>query len=107
MHVDSDFNHPAEEINLWVPITATSKTASMIIESDCGRADYKPLELEYGQLAIFNSFLRHGNTVNEEGYTRMSFDLRVIPKRIYRDCRGNFSATAIKEFSLGNYYDEF
>lgn len=107
MHVDSDFNHPKQEVNLWVPITSSIRTASMMIESECGRADYGPLELKYGQLAIFDSSLTHGNIVNEEGYTRMSFDLRVIPRRIYQDCRGNFSATAIKEFSLGNYYDEF
>ena len=49
----------------------------------------------------------HGNVVNKEGYTRMSFDLRVIPRRIYQDAEGVFSATAGKEFTLGGYYDVF
>ena len=106
MHTDREYNHPPEEINVWVPITEVRGTASMVIESDFGKHDYAPVEMPYGQMVIFDSGLMHGNVVNEEGYTRMSFDLRVIPKRIYRDSKGAFSATAGKEFTLGNYYAE-
>jgi hypothetical protein len=107
MHTDREYNHPAEEINVWVPITEVRGTASMVIESDFGKGDYAPVEMPYGQLVVFDSGLMHGNVVNEEGYTRMSFDMRVIPKRIYKDSTGRFSATAGKEFTLGNYYAEF
>lgn len=107
MHTDHEYNHPVEEINIWVPITRTTGTASMVIESDFGRADYAPVELDLGQLLIFDSRLMHGNIVNNEGYTRMSFDLRVIPRRIYQDTEGVFSATAGKEFTLDGYYDVF
>ena len=104
MHTDREYNHPPEEINIWVPITEVRGTASMVIESDFGRGGYAPVEMAYGQMVIFDSGLMHGNVVNEEGYTRMSFDLRVIPQRIYSDSKGAFSATAGKEFTLGNYY---
>jgi hypothetical protein len=104
MHTDREYNHPPEEINIWVPITKVRGTASMVIESDFGKGDYAPVEMPYGQMVIFDSGLMHGNVVNEEGYTRMSFDLRVIPQRIYRDSIGAFSATAGKEFTLGSYY---
>jgi hypothetical protein len=104
MHTDREYNHPPEEINIWVPITEVRGTASMVIESDFGKGDYAPVEMPYGQMVIFDSGLMHGNVVNEEGYTRMSFDLRVIPQRIYRDSKGAFSATAGKEFTLGSYY---
>jgi hypothetical protein len=107
MHTDREYNHPPEEINIWVPITEVRGTASMVIESDFGKGDYAPVEMSYGQLVMFDSGLTHGNVINEEGYTRMSFDLRVIPRRIYRDGKGTFSATAGKEFSLGNYYATF
>lgn len=107
MHTDRDYNHPPEEINVWVPVTEVRRTASMVIESDFRKGDYAPVELDYGQLLVFDSGLTHGNVVNEEGYTRMSFDLRVIPTRLYRDSKGRFSATAGKEFALGHYYDAF
>jgi hypothetical protein len=107
MHTDREYNHPAEEINLWMPVTRCGRTATMVIESAIGQGDYAPVNLEYGNLLIFDSALMHGNRVNEEGYTRMSFDMRVIPQRIWRDARGTFSATAGKEFTLGQYYDRF
>jgi len=104
MHTDREYNHPPEEINIWVPVTEVRGTASMVIESAFGKGDYAPIEMPYGQLVVFDSGLMHGNVVNDEGYTRMSFDLRIIPQRIYRDSKGAFSATAGKEFTLGNYY---
>ncbi len=65
------------------------------------------VELDFGQFIIFDSALIHGNVVNEEGYTRLSFDMRVIPQSIYSDSLGTFSATAGKEFRLGDYYERF
>lgn len=107
LHTDREYNHPANEINIWVPITRTTKSASMIIESDIGVGDYKPVELDYGSLLVFNSALTHGNEVNNEGYTRMSFDMRVIPRDEFEDPAGTYSATANKEFKIGDYYDQF
>lgn len=107
MHTDREYNHPDNEINIWVPITRATGSASMIIESDIGKGDYSPVELDYGEFLIFDSGLTHGNNVNQEGYTRMSFDMRVIPRSEYLEPAGTFSATAQKEFRIGDYYDFF
>ena len=107
MHTDREYNHPPEEINIWVPITRATKSASMLIESEIGKADYQPVEMDYGELLIFDSGLTHGNGINHEGYTRMSFDMRVIPRSIYEEPSGTYSTTAHREFRIGDYYDEF
>lgn len=107
MHRDREYNHPKDEINIWMPITDVRGTATMVIESQIDKADYFPIELPYGEFVVFDSALMHGNVVNEEGYTRFSIDMRVIPQRIYNDAAGSFSATAGKEFVVGSYYDRF
>jgi hypothetical protein len=107
MHRDREYNHPKDEINIWMPITDVRGTATMVIESEIDKADYFPIELPYGEFVVFDSALMHGNVVNEEGYTRFSIDMRVIPQRIYNDAAGSFSATAGKEFIVGGYYDRF
>lgn len=103
-HRDSDYNHPREEINVWVPITTAQRTATIHMESSFDKEDYHPIELEYGQYLIFDSALKHGNEVNVEGYTRVSFDFRVIPLSNYK----NHEETSINQkmkFSLGDYYE--
>jgi len=105
MHRDRDFDHPAEEINIWVPIATCHGTASMWIESKYDLGDYAPVNIDYGSLLIFDSGLVHGSVLNTEGATRISLDMRVIPKRIYTDSSSTFSATAGREFKLGDYYD--
>lgn len=107
MHRDADFNHPTQEVNVWLPITRAQGTASMLIESDINKADYAPVELPYGGYIIFDSALMHGNTVNDAGYTRVSFDMRFIPRNRYKDHGGKFSMTAGRQFAIGDYYDTF
>ncbi len=104
-HRDSDYFHPKNEINIWVPITKTIGTASMMIESEKNKKDHKPVELDYGEFLIFNSELEHGNVVNKEEYTRMSLDLRVIPKNSYDYDYSKSSATQNIEFKIGSYYE--
>jgi len=107
MHRDREYNHPAEEINIWLPITEVRGTATMVVESEIDKGDYQPVELPYGEFVVFDSALMHSNKVNEEGYTRVSIDMRVIPTRLYRESSGSFSATAHKEFVVGEYYARF
>lgn len=104
-HRDSDYNHPKEEINIWVPITETKNTASMYIETEVGKKDFQPVNLKFGQYLIFNSELMHGNKVNKEQYTRFSMDFRVIFKSDYK----NFTKSSAKQnikFQIGEYYDK-
>ena len=104
-HRDSDYEHPKNEINIWIPITKTIGTATMLIESEKYKEDYSPVELDYGNFVIFNSELSHGNVVNKEKYTRMSIDLRIIPKNLYDDNFSKSSVTQKIKFQIGSYYE--
>ena len=53
-HRDREYNHPIEEINIWVPVTLAKKTNNIWIESQSEKADYKPINLKNGKLVIFD-----------------------------------------------------
>lgn len=80
-HRDSDYNHPQEELNYWVPLTQCYGTNTIWLESARGRHDYHPERLGYGDVLRFpGGVLMHGNKVNDTKITRVSFDFRVITK---------------------------
>jgi len=74
-HRDRDYNHPVEEINIWIPVTPVINTNSVWIESQYDKEDYSPVNLINGEGLIFDSALKHGNKLNQENLTRVSFDL--------------------------------
>ncbi len=106
-HRDREYNHPLEEINIWVPITSSKNTNSIWIESKFDKNDYMPMNLKYGEFLIFDSGLKHGNKINLENKTRLSFDFRVIPYSLWskKDIKNNkVSVDAKKAFKIGDYY---
>lgn len=104
-HRDSDYNHPKEEINIWLPLTSAYNTATLNIEKTYLSENYFPVELEYGQFFIFNSKLKHGNEINQENYTRISFDFRVIPKSQFKKEFENQKSISQKlKFGIDGYY---
>lgn len=106
-HRDREYNHPLEEINIWVPITNSKNTNSIWIESKFDRKDYKPMNLRYGEFLIFDSGLKHGNKINLENKTRLSFDFRVIPYSLWlkkNNQNNKVSVDAKKAFKIGDYY---
>lgn len=103
-HRDRDYNHPSEEINIWVPITKATSTASIQIETSYGLRDYKSIDIDYGNLIIFDSCLEHGNEVNTMDYTRLSFDFRVIPYSNYKKSNLTSISQGIS-FNIGDYYE--
>jgi hypothetical protein len=105
-HRDSDYGHPLEEINVWVPFTLATGTASIWVESEYEKSDFHPVEIDNGQFLIFDSALKHGNEINREGYTRVSMDFRVIPKSLYKSSE-QVTANRGHKLSLGHYYDQF
>lgn len=79
-HVDTEYNHPVEETNIWLPFTNAYRTASIYIESKPGKKDYEPQNVKYGEYLMFEGGkLAHGNEVNTTGETRIYIDMRVIP----------------------------
>ena len=107
-HRDRDYNHPIEEINIWVPITSAFKTNSIWIESKYGKEDYRPINLKYGEAVIFDSGLKHGNKINLENLTRLSFDFRVIPESKWENIKTIKPKSSISQnlkLELNDYYD--
>jgi hypothetical protein len=81
-HSDAEYGQTLEGINLWLPVTKVWGSNSMYLESDVGRGDFTPLQLEYGQACIFRGTeLVHGTVDNDSGSTRISYDIRFRVKQ--------------------------
>ena len=104
-HRDREYNHPLEEINIWVPITIARESNSIWIESSFDKEDYQPININFGQFLIFDSALKHGNITNKEGISRISFDFRVIPRSLYKETNSKFKSHSQGiNFKVGEYY---
>jgi len=67
-------------LNVWLPLTPVWDENSIWIESEEGKEDFVPVELDYGQGLVFDdSNLRHGSKANQTPSTRVSFDFRFAP----------------------------
>ena len=86
-HRDRDYGVERTRINGWLPLTRVWGTNSIWIESEEGKDDFAPVELDYGQVLLFDGAnLSHGSKVNRTDSTRVSFDFRFAPNRtIFRD----------------------
>jgi len=104
---DEDHGHPIGEINVQIPITVMYDTSATWIESIPGMSNFAPMNMFPGQYSIFNgNKCTHGNKKNETGITRVSFDFRIIPKKVLENQRLNTSATLGMKFTIGEYYRE-
>ena len=104
---DPDHGHPDWEINFQVAITDMVDTSATWLESVPGLSDFKPLNLNAGQYAIFNgNKCRHGNKTNETGLTRVSFDFRVLPIDRYDESTDKKSYYG-RKFVDGGYYRRY
>ena len=79
-HRDADYGHHPSEINYFVPQTVAENTNTIWIESEEGKGDFTPINVQLGQFARFKGVtLMHGAKKNRSGKTRVSFDFRIIP----------------------------
>ncbi len=104
-HTDSDYGHPSEEINFWLPFNESKNSAALWVESEPNKGDFKPINVKYGEILIFDSRLNHGTEVNKEKYTRLSMDFRIIKKKKFKNYNSKSPLNKIK-FSMGNYFSE-
>lgn len=83
-HRDADFAaHHGAEINFWLPVTQVWGSNSLHVESAPQSADFHPLEMVPGEMAIFNgSQCLHYTEANTTDSVRVSFDFRVLPKAL-------------------------
>jgi hypothetical protein len=104
-HRDADYNHPAGEINFWVPLTQVWGNNGFWVESTPDKGDFHPIgSMNYGDVfRFYGNKCQHYNNINDTGSTRISFDFRVIPYSKYTPSH----ATSVKskmKFEIGSYY---
>lgn len=98
-HKDSDYNHPTNAINFWVPLTDVNK-------HNCIWTADGPITCKYGQVVVFDGAnIEHWNNPNKSDKTRVSFDFRVIPKSKFKSSKKKTINTGMK-MDIGGYYDE-
>ena len=80
-HYDSDYhsNHPVGEKNFIIPITKMMNTNTIYVETSPGKEDFRPINLNPGELFYFNgNKCTHYNVKNKENKLRISLDFRII-----------------------------
>lgn len=78
-HTDAQYHEQANELNFWIPLTASYASNSLQVESRPGVGDFEPIDACYGTLFRFRgNACEHYTELNVEGCTRVSFDFRVI-----------------------------
>ena len=101
-HSDGDYGHPAGERNWWVPLTMAWGTSSVYLEE--GKDRRRSIHAWPGDVVVFDAVTRrHGNEMNCEIFSRVSFDFRVLPCRLYRETQAR-SVNMGKRFAPGEYY---
>jgi ectoine hydroxylase-related dioxygenase (phytanoyl-CoA dioxygenase family) len=106
-HKDKDYNHSEDEINIFMPMTKAYDSNTVWAESEEDKGDFSPMELEYGELFMWNGAnLTHGNKINVTKKTRVSFDYRIIPVEKYNESDVKSSLTSAKSMSIDNYFQK-
>ena len=104
-HKDADYGHDTHEINFWVPLTPVFKESAVWIE-DADGISYKPWPCQPGQALIFDGAnMKHGNVPNHSGFTRVSFDFRILSYMFVRETEQR-SINSKMRFVVGEYWSE-
>lgn len=105
-HRDADYNHPKGETNYLVPLTTMEGSSSMFVESRPGLKDFHFVTLKPGQYLRFNgNQCEHGNIPNVTGWTRVSFDFRILSKADLKYALNDRSVAQGLRFIEGEYYE--
>ncbi|MDE2366039.1 MAG: hypothetical protein KGM95_03805 [Betaproteobacteria bacterium] len=96
-HRDRDYGVNPAHLNVWVPFMRVWGANSIWIESQEGKGDFSPVNLEYGQALIFDGpNLCHGSVWNDTPSSRVSMDFRFSPRNVQTEkshpCPARFPA---------------
>jgi hypothetical protein len=81
-HRDSDFGHCEYELNAICALTPMHNSAALHVEQNAGDHDFEPLNLEVGEVILFDHIDRlHGCPLNREEVSVASIDFRFVPQR--------------------------
>jgi hypothetical protein len=106
-HRDSDFGHSRYELNAICALTPMAGSAALHVEQTTGARDFAPMELQTGELILFDHIDRlHGCPINREGVSVASVDFRFVPVRFAQEAFRS-EATSINTgtaFLPGHYF---
>jgi len=86
VHVDAQYGHAAGSVNCWLPLTPTRAANALHLETAPGAEDFAPIELEHGELAVFDGTrCAHYTVPNATDRTRVSLDFRIVPGGAWDD----------------------
>jgi ectoine hydroxylase-related dioxygenase (phytanoyl-CoA dioxygenase family) len=105
-HKDKTYNHTTPEVNFWMPFCDTNEYNTIWMESKEDIGDYKPYEVRYGEILIFNGAnLIHGNKQNKSQQTRVSVDFRLTDPNKFIPNENTSINTKVK-FDIGGYFEK-
>jgi hypothetical protein len=106
LHKDADYYHQPNELNIWIPLsTGVGGTNSLYLESAPGAGDFTPFEVGVGSFQRFwGNQCAHHTVVNTSDVTRVSLDVRVVPKELHDDAWAAPHGHVC--FRLGEYYEQ-
>lgn len=80
---EAKYGVTANSLNLWIPLTKVWGNNSIHIEQNVDAGNFKPVVLEPGQILLFDAYhLTHGSFANDTIASRVSLDIRFVPKDI-------------------------
>jgi ectoine hydroxylase-related dioxygenase (phytanoyl-CoA dioxygenase family) len=105
-HKDKTYNHGVSEVNFWMPFVDTNSENSVWAESEEDKKDYRPYEVKYGEILVFNGAnLNHGNVKNTSSKTRVSVDFRLVdPNKFIGNEAGSINMNT--KFDIGGYFEK-
>lgn len=124
-HRDGDYNHPSDEVNFVLPLTAFLPPSAdghagngFFIQHDLAttlggmrpQRTFVSPALAPGELLRFRgATLLHGSVENRTGLTRVSLDFRLLPKDALAGAAGKSTVNQHRPFTVGDegYYAEF
>lgn len=105
IHRDRDYGHPQGEMNFIVPLTHMFGTNAMFTESKPDLGDFNFVDVPVGSYLGFDGCnCRHGNVRNNTGFTRVSFDFRILPKSLFDEEKVQRTMAHGLSFRPGDYY---
>jgi hypothetical protein len=106
-HRDADYHHQQNEINFWLPCTPAYGNNTCWSESAPGKGDYRPFEMEVGEMMQFwGNQCMHYTVPNDTPHSRLTIDFRVIPLQHYAESypSSHSQKTGQPRFDKGAYF---
>lgn len=78
---ETQYGVSAHSLNLWIPLTRVWGNNSIHIEQHMDAGDFREITLDPGEILVFDAFnLTHGSFPNNTPASRVSLDIRFVPK---------------------------